>query len=92
MIDADSRYSQSTIVPVTVRSQIRFVIVPSEQQPFTFNYQFYQVLEGDRIDNIAFKFYGDPLRWWVIADANPQRLDWSSLIPGELIRVPTVTQ
>ena len=92
MIDADSRYSQSTILPVQVGKQIRFVIVPGEQADYTFNYQFYQVLEGDRIDNIAFKFYGDPLRWWVIADANPQRLDWSSLIPGEVIRVPLVVQ
>lgn len=92
MIDADSRYSQSSVIPVKVGSQIRFVIVPGEQQAYTFNYQFYQVLEGDRIDNLAFKFYGDPLRWWVIADANPQRLDWESLIPGEIIRVPTVTQ
>jgi len=92
MIDADSRYSQSTIAPVVVGKQVRFVIVPGEQRAYTFNYQFYQVLQGDRIDNLAFKFYGDPLRWWVIADANPQRMDWGSLVPGEIIRVPTVVQ
>lgn len=92
MIDAESRYAQSAISAITVKGKDRFVIVPSPQQAFTFNYQFYQVLDGDRIDAIAYKFYGDPLKWWVIADANPQRLDWGSLVPGELIRIPMVTQ
>ena len=26
--------------------------------------------EGDRLDNLAFKFYGDPNLWWYIAKAN----------------------
>lgn len=91
MISADSRYAQSTVTPVQVNNVSRFVIVPSEQQAYSFSYQFYLVVDGDRIDNIAFRFYGDPLRWWVIADANPQIMDWSVLYPGELIRVPVVT-
>jgi nucleoid-associated protein YgaU len=91
VISADSRYAQSTVIPVQVKKDIRFVIVPSEQQAYTFSYQFYLVVAGDRIDNIAYQFYGDPLRWWVIADANPQIMDWSVLIPGELIRVPVAT-
>lgn len=92
MIDADSRYSQSTIIPVVTGKRVRFVIIQGEQRNYTFNYQFYQVIDGDRIDNLAFRFYGDPLRWWVIADANPQRLDWGTLIPGEVIRIPMVVQ
>jgi hypothetical protein len=28
--------------------------------------------EGDRLDLLAFKYYGDPARWWQIADANPE--------------------
>ena len=26
--------------------------------------------EGDRLDNLAFQFYGDPSLWWYIAKAN----------------------
>ena len=26
--------------------------------------------EGDRLDNLAFQFYGDPNLWWYIAKAN----------------------
>lgn len=92
MISADSRYSQSTVAAVEVNGAPRFVIVPSEEQAYSFSFQFYLVLQGDRIDNIAFRFYGDPLRWWVIADANPQIMDWSVLLPGTLIRVPVANQ
>jgi hypothetical protein len=30
------------------------------------------VLEGDRLDLLSFKYYGDPVKWWQIADGNPQ--------------------
>jgi hypothetical protein len=30
------------------------------------------VREGDRLDLLSFKYYGDATRWWQIADANPQ--------------------
>ncbi|HEU4597387.1 MAG TPA: hypothetical protein VFS10_19820 [Pyrinomonadaceae bacterium] len=30
------------------------------------------VREGERLDLLAFKYYGDPTRWWQIGDANPE--------------------
>src|SRR6185503_14028402 len=30
------------------------------------------VREGERLDLLAFKYYGEPTKWWQIADANPQ--------------------
>ncbi len=30
------------------------------------------VLEGDRLDLLAFKYYNDTTRWWQISDANPE--------------------
>jgi hypothetical protein len=32
----------------------------------------YTVRDADRLDLIAFKFYGDPTKWWQICDANPE--------------------
>ncbi len=29
------------------------------------------VQESDRLDLLAFKYYGDPTKWWQISDANP---------------------
>lgn len=30
------------------------------------------VQEGDRLDLLAYKYYGDPTKWWQINDANPE--------------------
>ncbi len=32
--------------------------------------QDYVIVEGDRLDNLAAKFLGDPLLFWMICDAN----------------------
>ena len=38
--------------------------------------------EGDRLDSLAHKFFHDPRKWWLIADANPD-----ALTPEELVRL-----
>ena len=49
----------------------------------------YQVREGDRLDLLATKFYRNPRKWWLIADANPQYLSPDELlVPGQVILVP----
>jgi hypothetical protein len=40
------------------------------------------VVEGERLDNIAFQYMGDPERFWQICDAN------NILNPGELTETP----
>jgi hypothetical protein len=38
------------------------------------------VADGDRVDQLAEKYYGEPLSWWQICDANPQFLSpWAML-------------
>lgn len=32
--------------------------------------QNYAIVDGDRLDNLSFKFLGDPLLYWMICDAN----------------------
>ena len=46
------------------------------------------VLEGDRLDLLSFKYYGDPARWWQIADANPE----FEFPPEMLNRTPVAIQ
>jgi copper chaperone CopZ len=44
------------------------------------------VREGDRLDLLAYKYYGDATRWWLISDANPEQL-----FPTDLLdRAPVV--
>jgi nucleoid-associated protein YgaU len=35
--------------------------------------QTYTIAEGDRLDNLAARFLGDPLLYWMICDANAAR-------------------
>ena len=46
---------------------------------------------GDRLDLIAFDYYGDPTAWWVIASANPDVIKYNGSLavqPGLQLRVP----
>jgi nucleoid-associated protein YgaU len=49
----------------------------------------YVVTNGDRIDLLAYRFYGDPVLWWVIAAANGMQLLPCDLNPQAVIRVPS---
>jgi len=49
----------------------------------------YVVAEGDRLDNLAAKFLGDPLLYWMICDANGARdPDELTAQPGRTILIP----
>jgi hypothetical protein len=44
---------------------------------------------GDRLDLLAFDFYGDVSFWWVIASANSLPGDSIYLQPGLQLRIPS---
>jgi nucleoid-associated protein YgaU len=46
------------------------------------------IQEGDRLDVIAGRFYGDGRLWWVIAAASGIGW-WLQVTPGTLIVIPT---
>ena len=43
-------------------------------------------VEGDRLDNLAFQFYGDSSLWWYIAKAND--LNSINIPAGISLRIP----
>jgi nucleoid-associated protein YgaU len=45
--------------------------------------------EGDYLDSLAFKYYGDPTLWWIIALANGLGKAKMSVPPGMQLRVPS---
>ena len=45
--------------------------------------------EADYLDNLAYKYYGDPTLWWVIALANSLGKGRMSVPPGLQLRIPT---
>ena len=48
----------------------------------------YQVKSSDRLDSIAFRFYGDSIYWWVLAATNGLELIEAELNVGTILRIP----
>lgn len=90
MINATSRYADSQVLKVADENgDLQLAIVPGMQSNFTVNFTYYQWVWGDRIDALANQWFGDATRWWSIADANPEILDWTEIEPGVVLRIPS---
>ena len=57
--------------------------------PYSENDLYTITIDGDRLDNLAYQFYGDPTLWWVLQVANPE-MSKDSLYPdlGFQLRIP----
>jgi hypothetical protein len=54
--------------------------------------QNYSVVVGDRLDNLAARFLGDPILFWMICDANgAENPDDLTSEPGRVILIPLVS-
>jgi nucleoid-associated protein YgaU len=49
----------------------------------------YTWVAGDRLDVLAYKYYGDAQKWWVILDANPRYMTPWDIRTGDVISIPT---
>lgn len=60
--------------------------IPSSENDIWFETEF-----GDRLDLLANQFYQDVTLYWIIAIANPDKVNMGSLFltPGTQIRIPT---
>ena len=87
MIGEDSRYAKCVLYVdgsdefIGTRQHIDTTPQPDDV--------FYTVLEGDRIDLIAYKYLGNAELWWVICDYNDIFLPLE-LTPGLIIRIPSI--
>jgi hypothetical protein len=96
MIYKNSRYAASTVSFLEVDGAITTYIsrrpaVPAvgvQVDPRGATYSYKIVVEGDRLDLMAYDYYGDSRYWWILADLNPQIDSVLPLIPGTVMRVP----
>ena len=51
-------------------------------------YRLYTVRQGDTLERIALRSFGDTSRYWELADLNPQVRFPLTLSVGDVIRVP----
>jgi nucleoid-associated protein YgaU len=62
--------------------------LPPRPTPPTPAAQRHTVVAGDRLDLLAYRYFGDPQRFWLIADANGAVNPEDLLEPGREILIP----
>lgn len=89
MIFDSSRYTDNRLAVVTdPLGKQRVTILRPEPFNWSFRYRNYAWTLDDRIDQLARATYGDVNKWWIIARANPEIMDWIDISPGTVIRIP----
>jgi len=87
-----SRYERSTIEFVTNTPN-------GDGNPIVFyervllgklTYKDHVYVEGERLDQLAYLYYKNPEYWWIIPEYNPQIPDFTNIVPGTVIRIPSV--
>lgn len=58
--------------------------------PITSGDKYHQIETGEegRLDLIAYKYYGHPMLYWIIAEAN-EIIDPLSITVGDILRIPS---
>jgi nucleoid-associated protein YgaU len=66
----------------------RLIGVPRTDLDRFVKYVTYTTVYGERLDQIAGRVFGDPTRWWEIADLNPEVSFPGDIPAGTTLRVP----
>lgn len=83
---AGSRYIKS---PIYARKGQQFIFNIRDKHKFNEdNATYYTVIQGDTIDGIAFKLYGNAQLYWAILDSNPDLLSELDLEVGMSLLIP----
>lgn len=91
MISRNSRYRAADAYPSQDpgRADHPLVGVPpheAEREPVV--RREHRVVGGERLDQLAQRYYGDPLKYWLICDANDAIFPEDLLVPGRVLRIP----
>jgi nucleoid-associated protein YgaU len=89
MIFKGSRYTRTEVVtPPNAQGRAPRVLA-QRAVPKTPGVVEHVVVEGERLDHIAQRYYGDAKKYWLILDANPEKLDPFDLLqPGRRLKIP----
>jgi hypothetical protein len=84
MILKGSRYAKTALMESTMPRTLARRRIPNVPGAIE-----HVVMEGERLDHLAARFYGDAKKYWLILDANPDELNPLELLkPGRRIRIP----
>ncbi len=79
------RYDKSSVL--TDKNNTNYYETSIPEYSSKTNADVYVITEmGDRLDTLANQYYGDPMLWYLIADAN--NLNLINVKPGTRLRIP----
>jgi len=56
----------------------------------TLSYFEHVYVEGERLDEIAYKYYKSSSYWWIIPEFNTQLTDFTNIPSGTVLKIPNV--
>jgi hypothetical protein len=84
MIFQGSRYTKTDLMEGQPRRTLGLRRIPDTAGVIE-----HVLIEVERLDHLATRFYGDVEKYWLILDGNPAELDpFALLVPGRRIRIP----
>jgi|CryBogDrversion2_4_1035264.scaffolds.fasta_scaffold02340_4 hypothetical protein len=88
-IDINSRYYYSTIdyIQLVENSDNTPIVFYEFDSIGTITYRIHVYTEGERLDDIAFQYWGRPKMWWMIPEYNPQLTDFTNITPGTELKI-----
>ena len=82
-----SRYIHT---PIYARRGENFILNIRDKAKFNpENFTYYTVVQGDTIDGIAFKFFGNANLYWAIMDSNPSLMSELDIEVGDVLAIPS---
>jgi len=87
-----SRYEYSTVdyFSTTVDGADEPVVFYNFSDLGYVRYWQHTYVEGERLDQIAYKYYQRPQYWWIIPEYNPEITDLNNIPAGTVLRIPNV--
>ena len=87
-----SRYDYSTIdyFKTTAEGDEKPYVIYQFSNLGLTNYWEHVYAYGERLDQIAFKYYNRPEFWWIIPEYNPQIENINKIEPGTVLKIPNV--
>jgi nucleoid-associated protein YgaU len=85
-----NRYQNATILKTEYTNRPYYKGKYYPNVPLSENDVYVITTVGDRLDNLAYSYYGDATLWWVIAAANNNATKGALYpAPGTQLRIPT---
>lgn len=88
MIFEGSRYQGTPLLRVQAADGVIRPTSFGDVTDLSRRYLHHTVVDGDRMDSLAQRYFNNPLLWWYIADANPEVFYPDDLEPGTVLRIP----